>query len=229
MCFNYTGVIQTWCKENAVMNLHSLWPLDVVHVQSYWCSAFPSGVPRAAKALAMGLCFFSSSHQMCPLVIKLTCNEAICRCCFKCKGCCIPQWVRASLLEMVKGCLNSILEIHDNWGLNFLWNNFSHPYGCYRFRAPGSPCFQIPEQLNIRDIYTHSIWSATSVHALIHAAHFKLLSWIALCCWKVHVMLGDHGTVRLKGVVICRIQIQFWEEALEGITLRVAQWNTWKT
>lgn len=138
MCFNYKGVIQTWCKENAVMNLHSLWPLDVVHVQSYWCSAFPSGVPRAAKALAMGLCFFSSSRQMCPLVIKLTCNEAICRCCFKCKGCCIPQWVRASLLEMVKGCLNSILEIHDNWGLNFLWNNFSHPYGCYSLRAPGS-------------------------------------------------------------------------------------------
>lgn len=113
-----------------------LWMFEVIGSEH-----FPVDVPRAAKAPAMGLCFFSSSHQMCPLVIKLTYNEAICRSCSKCRGCCISQWVHASFLETVKGCLHSVLEIHDNWGLNFLWNNFSHPSGCYRLRAQAVSSF----------------------------------------------------------------------------------------
>lgn len=113
ICFNYKGFIQTWCEENTVMTLHLLWPLNVVSVQSLLVhSAFPSGCSQSCPSSSYGTWLLQQlSPNKRPLVIKLTHNEAICRCCFKCKGCCIPQWIHTSFLETVKGNLSSILEI----------------------------------------------------------------------------------------------------------------------
>lgn len=113
ICFNYKGFIQIWCKENTVMTLHLLWPLNVVSVQSLLVhSAFPSGCSQSCPSSSYGTWLLQQlSPNKRPLVIKLTHNEAICRCCFKCKGCCIPQWIHTSFLETVKGNLSSILEI----------------------------------------------------------------------------------------------------------------------
>lgn len=54
-----------WLKENTWMNLHKIRSLSIVCSKCIGTVHFPMGVPRAAKVLPMGSCFFSSFHQAC--------------------------------------------------------------------------------------------------------------------------------------------------------------------
>lgn len=54
-----------WLKENTWMNLHKIRSLSIVCSKCFGTVHFPMGVPRAAKVLPMGSCFFSSFRQAC--------------------------------------------------------------------------------------------------------------------------------------------------------------------
>lgn len=59
----YVLNIKETLKENTMLKLHTVCPLNIACSTFIGTVRFPLGAPRDAEALPMGPCFFSSSHQ----------------------------------------------------------------------------------------------------------------------------------------------------------------------